>query len=70
MLRDEPIFAVPMKKWNSTKDCSVVAKESRKQKLQKWVGVAWRAFFGYFLFTQKKVTSKLSRHSTILFIGT
>ena len=47
MLRDEPIFAVPMKKWNSTKDCSVVAKESRKQKLQKWVGVAWRAFFGY-----------------------
>jgi hypothetical protein len=46
-----------MKKGNSTKDRLVVAEVNRKQKLQKWVGVAWRAFFGYFLFTQKKVTS-------------
>jgi hypothetical protein len=51
MLRDEPIFSVQMKKRDSTKDCSVVAKDCRKQKLQKWVGVGWRAFFGYFLFT-------------------
>ncbi|MBK7966820.1 MAG: hypothetical protein IPK10_17225 [Bacteroidetes bacterium] len=43
----EPNFALPMKKGKSDADCSVVAKDCRKQKLQKSVGVGWRAFFGY-----------------------
>ena len=41
-------------------------KRERKSLGQKLVGVGWCAFFGYFLFTQKKVTSKMGIINKIL----